>query len=853
MTSPVSDNHSSIPVFLEAGSEMQRRINELDWSATQLGPIANWPPCLRTTLGIMLNSRFPMFLFWGEKHICFYNDSYKPSLGREGEGKHPGALGGMAENVFAEIWPLVGPQIVDVMSTGRANWFEDVPVPMSRNGRIEDIYWTYSMSPVINQDNTIEGVLVVCTETLEKVQQRQALEWSESRFRQLFNSNIIGFITWRLDGEITEANDAFLDMTGYSRQDLENGHISWSNMTPPEWTNITQKGLDELEKHGYFAPFEKQFFCKDGSKVDVLLAGTFYKDSRSEGIAYILNISERKKNEHLIAFRLQLDEALRGLTDIQQIQYEAACTLGRYFGAHRVGYAEDYGDGQRVRVTRNYTNGIQGIEGIYFYDDYGPALLDTLKKGLTVVRSDIANDPSLSEREKEAHAVLELGATVNVPLTKDGKLFGILFLHYKNAYHFNKSEIALIEETAQRTWAALETARAQAALEASEQKYYTLFDSIDEGYIIIELIYDDAGKPVDFKYLEVNRSFERHTGLKDAVGKYGHELTPNTENVWFETYHRVLKTGEPVRFEEYNAFTNKWYSTFAFAIGTSGENTIAILFSDITTTKLTEQQLRENESKLQLQVAARTNELSAANAALRQINSELSRTNTNLEEFAHAASHDLKEPIRKIRFFANRLKERLESRLADEEAYLLSKVESASLRMDALVNDLLVYSHLGHQPMEREMVDIDVLLSQVLEDLELDIAESGAVLRTHQLPKIQGHKRQLQQLFQNLISNAIKYRKPDAVPRITITAAETSVNDKQYICLSVADNGIGFDMKYADVIFKLFSRLHGKSEYPGTGIGLSIVKKVVENHNGFIEVVTADNQGATFKIYLPIG
>lgn len=851
MTPILSANQSAIPVFLEAGSEMQERINKLDWATTHLGDMQSWPACLRTTIGIMLNSRFPMFLFWGDKHICFYNDAYRPSLGKEGQGKHPFALGNMAEHVFPEIWSLVGPQIKEVMTTGKANWFEDVLIPMTRNNRIEEIYWTYSMSPVLNEANKIEGVLVICTETIEKVRQRKELEWSESRFRRLFESNIIGFITWQLDGHVTEANDAFLQMTGYSREDLENGKINWDQITPPEWKEITQKGLDELETKGYFSPFEKQFICKDGSKVDVLMAGTFYKNSTSEGIAYILDISERKKIEKIAGFRLQLDKALQGITDPQKIQYEAACTLGRYFGANRVGYAEDYGDGKRVRVTRNYTNGAQGIEGVYFYDDYGPALLEAFRKGETVVRSDIQNDASLTQSEKEAHAVLQLGATVNVPLLKDGQLFGILFLHYETPHHFIDSEIGLIEETAQRTWAAVDVAHAQSALKESEEKYYTLFDSIDEGYVIIELIYNQSGKPVDFKYLEVNQSFSRHTGLLNPVGKHGSEIAPNTEDVWFETYDRVLKTRKPIRFEDYNAFTNKWYSTFAFAIGKPEENTIAILFNDVTVSKQSEQQLRENENRLQVQVAERTKELSVANASLQKTNTELFRTNSNLEEFAYAASHDLKEPIRKIMYFSNRLKEQLAPRLTDEERLLLDKLGNAGLRMDTLVNDLLVYSRLNNDTIASETVDLDKLVGLVLEDLELDITQSGAIVETRLTHEVPGNKRQLQQLLQNLISNAIKFRKPNSVPLVQITSSEKEVNGKVYICLSIEDNGIGFDMKYVDQIFKMFGRLHGKAEYPGTGIGLAIVKKVVHHHNGFIEVETADDQGAVFKIYLP--
>ncbi len=255
--------------------------------------------------------------------------------------------------------------------------------------------------------------------------------------------------------------------------------------------------------------------------------------------------------------------------------------------------------------------------------------------------------------------------------------------------------------------------------------------------------------------------------------------------------------------------------------------------------------------KIERTVEERTKELAAANTALQTANKELQRSNANLEEFAHAASHDLKEPIRKITFFTHQLKDQLADHLQEAEQRSFNRIENASERMGHLIDDLLLYSHVSQRPHQTEAVDLNEIVQRVMEDVELDIEEKKAVITVDNLPAVQGYKRQLQQLFQNLLTNALKYSKAGVPPVITITAAATTVAGSRFQVIKVADNGIGFEQQYADKIFQMFSRLHGKSEYSGTGVGLSIVKKVVENHNGLIEVKSEPGVGSTFEVYLP--
>ena len=170
-------------VFLGSNGEMSALMRKKDWSRTSLGPVEHWPQSLKTTLGILMHSKFPMFLFWGPELICFYNDAFVPSLGKE--GKHPQALGGKANDVWPEIWPTIYPMIVDVMKGNKAIWSKDQLIPIYRNGKIEDAYWTFSYSQVFDEQNTVAGVFVAVSETTAQVNMLKELAESENRYRKL--------------------------------------------------------------------------------------------------------------------------------------------------------------------------------------------------------------------------------------------------------------------------------------------------------------------------------------------------------------------------------------------------------------------------------------------------------------------------------------------------------------------------------------------------------------------------------------------------------------------------------------------------------------------------------------------
>ncbi len=428
--------------FLSGGGEMGRLTREKDWSVTSVGDPSGWPQSLRTTISIILNSKFPMFLFWGPELVCFYNDAYRPSLGND--GKHPHILGGRAEDFWQEIMHIIRPLIDKVLSTGEGTWSEDQLIPIYRNGKIEDVYWTFSYSPVKDESGKPSGVFVTCSETTGKVIALKVLEESEMKLRALSNSL-----------------------------------------------------------------------------------------------------------EHLVD--------------------------------------------------------------------------------------------------------------------------------------------------------------------------------------------------------------ERTTQLEEK-------------------------------------------------------------------------------------------------------NSDLEKINRELQSFAYISSHDLQEPLRKIRTFSTRIMEKEEANLSPEGKDNFQRMQNAARRMQTLIEDLLAYSRTNSSDRKFVYTDLNKIFNEVKEDLKEEFHNKNAILESNVLPALSVIPFQFRQLLYNLISNSLKFSDAKRTPKIVVNGEvaiagifnePTLIHNKKYCHISVIDNGIGFEQQYSEKIFEVFQRLHGRSEFKGTGIGLAIVKKIVDNHHGLIKAHGKLDQGATFDVYIP--
>jgi PAS domain S-box-containing protein len=264
---------------------------------------------------------------------------------------------------------------------------------------------------------------------------------------------------------------------------------------------------------------------------------------------------------------------------------------------------------------------------------------------------------------------------------------------------------------------------------------------------------------------------------------------------------------------------------------------------DIHSQKVYEETLKNNRDLYEAQQELKKNQ-----EILEQYIDRLNISNLELQQFAFIASHDLQEPVRKVLYYSDALMQRYHDSLEERATEYLISIQSASHRMRDLIRDLLSFSLVTNEQPQYQPVNLNTIATEVLHDMEMAILEKSAVIHVRTLPFVTGDSRMLRQLFENLISNSLKYAKTGTASHINISA---SVRDNQ-LELVFQDNGIGFDEKYAEKIFKLFTRLHTKSDFAGNGLGLAICRKIAERHNGSIRASSIEGEGALFYVVFPV-
>jgi len=320
------------------------------------------------------------------------------------------------------------------------------------------------------------------------------------------------------------------------------------------------------------------------------------------------DVSDRKQGEQALreseerqSFLLRLSDALRPLADPVEIQAVAARLVGVHLGVSRAMYAEveSLPDSDYYVVQQDYHDSRStSLFGRYRANDFGAQLFAEMRAGRTLVVTDVAADTRITPAERRAYAALAIGSYVGIPLIKDDRHVALFCVLQNEARAWSGEHCLLLREVAERTWYAVERAKSVAAVRTSEAKYRSLFESIDEGFCVIEVLFGPQGQPTDYRFLEVNPAFERQTGLVDASGRTVRELSKTTEEHWFEIYGRVTLTGRPARFEVPARHQgDRWYEVYAFPVGEPGQHRVAVLFNDISERHRADQALRDHAKR----------------------------------------------------------------------------------------------------------------------------------------------------------------------------------------------------------------------------------------------------------------
>jgi PAS domain S-box-containing protein len=664
------------PAFLNNGGFMGELIRKKDWSSTPVGAPDTWPQSLRTTVNLLLNSKFPMFVWWGPELTTIYNDAYRPIAGE----KHPSLLGKSGKEGWVEIWGDLGPLVERVFS-GTSTWSDDQVLYMNRHGYIEETYFTFSYSPVMDESGNVGGLFCACIETTEKVMAARKIKENERNLRNTILQSPVAMSILKGPNFMVEiANKRMYELWGRGEDELLHRPI-FEGL--PE---ARHQGLEEILLHVY-----------------------------KSGESYTAN--------------------------------ERPIPLPR-----------------KGSVETIYLN--------FVYEPFREG--DSTISGILVVATDVTDQVIARRKIEESEARTRLSTA---------------------AAHLGTYDIDLVQE---------------------------------------KIIYSDRLK--DIFELEEGKGITHHFLVERLhpedvqIRKNAHEQALQTGELFYEA--RIILPGNNVKWIRLNG---KYIFENNQPVSLVG--TVMDISNEKKTAELLEQKIEERTK-------------------------ELTQLNEQLKQFTYAASHDLQEPLRKITYFMDRLIVKISPTLDEEDKKITERISKTTERMRVLINDLLAYSNTSLGITGFQEVDLSTVVQEVLDDMEATIIDNGASVVYENLPKVTGDARQLRQMFQNLISNALKYHKIGEESRVHIGVNLVNAADIKnihledssafYHLIQVTDNGIGFKNEDASRIFQLFQRLHGRSEYAGTGVGLAIVQKVVENHKGYIWAESEPGNGASFNILLPV-
>jgi PAS domain S-box-containing protein len=670
--------------------------------------------------------------------------------------------------------------------------------------------------PMRNEEDEIYAALLIALDITEfkKVEDKIGM------LGAIVESSEDAIVSKTLDGTVTSWNKGAERIFGYTEEEMIGKPISM--IIPPDRMDEEPHILDRIKSGKRVNHFETKRMRKDGTVIDISLTLSPLKNSDGEviGVSKIArDVTTQKKAERLL---IESEERFRTLIDAAPVLVWMSGT-DKQFDFFNKAWLDFTGRAMEQEVGTRWQEGIHPEDIDRYLEKY-------------TISFDKREEFYVEYRLRRYDGIYRWVSDKGIPrFSPDGT-----FLGYIGGGMDIQQQKSFANELGRQVLERTEELN-NSNREMRQQKEFA--EMILDTSIDITIVYD-----TEMRFISFNKAAEEKYGLnkKDVLGRTLLEIYPQLEGS--QGYNDVLRAlnGETVHNTKYHSpITNLYYEDYFIPLKNSRNQVYAVLViaRDITET------IRNEELLMHL------------NESLTSKNTELERSNTELASFNHVASHDLQEPLRKIQTFISRIQEKDLDRLSEKGVEYFAKVQSSANRMQKLIDDLLTFSRTNKADQQHESVDLNITLENVLRELGPTIEEKGAVIEADPLPVLDGIAFQFQQLFINLIGNAMKYSKPDVKPYIRVRSEIvagselSSLNapaDRRFYMISVSDNGIGFDPKYARQIFELFQRLHGKMEYTGTGIGLTICKKIVENHNGYITAKGEPGEGSVFTIYLPV-
>ena len=644
-----------------------------------------------------------------------------------------------------------------------------------------------SISQVGSGDQKIYTVIL--RDITTRQQAEEALRESHARLQRVLEVETVGVMFWDLaTGHMTDANDAFLNLMGYSRRDVEARELTWQKLTPPEYMEVSLAEVRKFQATGRVGPYEKEYFRKDGTRQWLVFAGSSLGGNTC--VEFCVDISDRKRAEAALR---ESEARFSTIIENSPIAIGISRLRDQKITDINAAFCELYGLSREEAIshtTQDLKIWAKPAERQRFID---------LLEAQGHVRGFEA-----TARLKSGHqrSVLVSGEAVEID-------------------HEPCLVVQIIDIT--------ERKRAEAALSESEAWFRAAFEQAAIGIESLDL---------DGHYLRGNAALSQLLGYSEA------ELQQRPFSDI--THPDDLRREEPLladllarRISNYTIEKRyirrdnqpAWVRVISSLVEGATPYRISII-EDISERKQAEAQIRQLNQELEQRVVERTAQLEASNR--------------ELEAFSYSVSHDLRAPLRAIDGFARILTRKAQGVLPTELQRYLDLIRDNAQRMGTLIDDLLIFSRLGRQSLTKQRVDMNQLARQALMELQAEQAGRRVEISLSQLSDCQGDPALLKQVWLNLLSNALKYSRRSDPATIEITATTTATE----VIYSVKDNGVGFDMQYADKLFGVFQRFHRQEDYEGTGVGLAIVHRIITRHGGRIWAQAALGSGATFTFAL---